>query len=136
MYMSSTMRMEEEEDQGSEDQATPRQRSQNFTIDEDRVLREQFAKYKDFLTSPQSNKVTNKGKQQVWKSIAASVSALGYALRKPVACKTRWKNLSSTAKRVFNEFKCAQNGTTTPTAYRVNHADDRPIEGHNCVQGY
>ena len=45
-------------------------RAKNFSVDEDRVLRENFAKHKDFLSSAQSNKVTNKMKNDVWKSIA------------------------------------------------------------------
>jgi hypothetical protein len=41
------------------------QRSLNFSIDEDRVLRKGFAKHRDSLTSAFSNKVTNKTKKDV-----------------------------------------------------------------------
>ena len=88
-----------------------RDRAKNFSVDEDRVLRENYAKHKDILTSAQSNKVTNKMKNGVWKSIAASVSALGHENRDANACKIRWKNLSSTAKRAFNEYRYSQKVT-------------------------
>ena len=37
-----------------------RQRSMNFSIDEDRVLREGYSKHRTSLTSAFSNKITNK----------------------------------------------------------------------------
>ena len=88
-----------------------RQRSTNFSIDEDRVLREGFSKHREALTSAFSNKVTNKTKKNAWNEIAASVSAVGYSVRDAASCKTRWKNLTTTAKRVFNEHKLLQRGT-------------------------
>ena len=95
----------------ADEKAPRRERSQNFTFDEDRVLREQYTKNQEYLTSPHNNTVTNKGKNDIWKNIAESVSSLGYAVRSDSACRTRWKNLTSTAKQVFNEYKYAQNGT-------------------------
>ena len=91
-----------------EEAPSSRNRSSNFTMDEDRVLQETWAKHKDFLSAPQSNKVTNAGKAKVWESISSTVSSVGYAHRSATSCKTRLKNLTSTAKRVFNEFKNSQ----------------------------
>ena len=53
----------------------------NFSFDEDRVLRECFAKHQEYLTSAHSNKMTNKIKREKWNEIAASVSAIGYCVR-------------------------------------------------------
>ena len=55
----------------------PRQRSTNFSMDEDRVLQEAFAKNHDYLTAAQSNEVTNKGKAKLWNEIAVAVSSVG-----------------------------------------------------------
>ena len=101
----------EVEENALENAPSSRQRSSNFTLDEDRVLQETWAKHKDFLSAPQSNKVTNAGKALVWESISSTVSALGYAHRSATSCKTRIKNLTSTAKRVFNEHKNSQRAT-------------------------
>ena len=57
--------------------STARERSKNFSSDEDRKLREEFTKHAEYLRAPQSNKVTNKGKSDIWNQIADSVSALG-----------------------------------------------------------
>ena len=56
----------EVEENALENAPSSRQRSSNFTLDEDRVLQETWAKHKDFLSAPQSNKVTNAGKAKVW----------------------------------------------------------------------
>ena len=49
-----------------------RERSKNFSTDEDRKLREEFTRHRDYLRAPQSNKVTNQGKAEIWQQIANS----------------------------------------------------------------
>lgn len=85
--------------------STARERSKNFSSDEDRKLREEFTKHAEYLRAPQSNKVTNQGKSDIWKQIADSVTALGHAKRSAAGCKTRWKNICQTAKKTFHEHK-------------------------------
>lgn len=82
-----------------------RERSKNFSLSEDRKLQEEFSKHRNYLTAPQSNKVTNRGKADIWKEIASSITSLGHANRSATTCKNRWKNLSSQAKKVYNEYK-------------------------------
>ena len=108
-YLTGKMEFEDDHNVEVEEEApSSRNRSSNFTMDEDRVLQETWAKHKDFLSAPQSNKVTNAGKAKVWESISSTVSSVGYAHRSATSCKTRLKNLTSTAKRVFNEYKNSQ----------------------------
>ena len=64
-----------------------RERSKNFTLDEDRKLREEFTRYRDYLTAPQSNKVTNRGKTEIWQKIAESRAPWGMPVEKQLPAK-------------------------------------------------
>ena len=86
-------------------------RKKNFTMDEERVLLEEYATRKEYLTSAFNNKVTNNGKNIRWKEITDAVNALGHENRVPTEVKSKWKNMSSKAKATFHSFKKAQKQT-------------------------
>ena len=115
-------------------------RSKNFNIGEDRVLQEGFAKHRDFLTSAQTNKVTKKVKNELWNSLAASVSSLGYENRDATACKVRWKNLSSNAKKgVQRAQKLPERNrwrSTSKTTLFNDSIHHRPLERYHQIQGW
>ena len=82
-----------------------RERKKNFSIDEIRVLREEFEKHQEILTSKFTNTITNKRKTNLWKQITERVNSLGIDSRSLDDIKTKWKNLTSTAKSAHAEHK-------------------------------
>ena len=82
-----------------------RERKKNFTIDETRVLREEFQNNKDVLESKQTNTVTNCRKNTIWKDITAKINSIGIEHRTVEEVKGKWRNICSTAKITWHEYK-------------------------------
>ncbi|XP_068704299.1 uncharacterized protein [Montipora foliosa] len=62
-------------------------------------------KHLETIQSKLTNNVTSKKKQEIWEEITRAVNAVGTANRKVSEVKDKWKNLHSTAKKEFSEFK-------------------------------
>lgn len=86
-------------------------RKKNFSLDEERVLREKYAERKTYLTSSLTNKVTNDGKNSKWKEIADAINALGHEMRTVAEVKSKWKNMASKAKETFHQYRKSQQQT-------------------------
>ncbi|KAL9988924.1 hypothetical protein ACROYT_G003419 [Oculina patagonica] len=82
-----------------------RKRKPNFSVDEISVITESVQKNLETIQSKFTNTVTNKRKNEIWQQITKEVNALGYANREVREVKDKWKNLHSTAKKEFSEFK-------------------------------
>lgn len=82
-----------------------RKRKPNFSVDEISVITESVQRNLETIQSKFTNTVTNKRKNEIWKQITKDVNALGYANREVREVKDKWKNLHSTAKKEFSEFK-------------------------------
>ena len=102
------------------------------------MLREEFTRYRDYLTAPWSNKGITHGKTEIWQKIAKSVSSLGHASRSVIACKTRWRNLSSTARKVFKEHhsetKRTSRGPPHKASFCFHFGYHQPVEQHHIIQ--
>ena len=59
----------------------------------------------DVIQSKLTNNITNKKKSQVWEEITKEVNAVGRANRSVQEIKDKWKNLHSTAKKEFSNYK-------------------------------
>ena len=82
-----------------------RDRKRNFSIDETRILREEFVKNKDVLESKFTNTVTNSKKNYIWKAIVEKINSLGYEMRTVEEVKGKWRNICSSAKCTWNAYK-------------------------------
>ena len=85
--------------------AEKRERKRNFSQDETRILREEFEIHKDILESKLTNTVTNSRKNAIWKSILDKINSLGYEKRIVDEVKNKWRNICSTAKTTWAEYK-------------------------------
>ena len=83
-------------------EAKERKRKPNFSVYEIGVITENVKKHLETIQSKLTNNITNKKKQQVWEEITRAVNAVGTANR---TVKDKWKNLHSTTKKEFSEFK-------------------------------
>ena len=95
----------------SADEDKKQNRKKNFSMDEERVIREKFTEYKDYLTSSFNNKVTNAGKNAKWKEITNAGNALGLESRTATEVKAKWKNMTSKAKETFHQYRKSQKVT-------------------------
>ena len=86
-------------------EAKERKRKPNFSVYEIGVITENVKKHLETIQSKLRNNITNKKKQQVWEEITRAVNAVGTANRTVSEVKDKWKNLHSTAKKEFSEFK-------------------------------
>ena len=96
---------ERESAHGSGNQTKDRKRKQNFSVYEIEVITDNVKKNLDLIQSKLTNAVTNKKKQMLWEEITQAVNAVGTAKRTVTEVKEKWKNLHSTAKKEFAEFK-------------------------------
>ena len=69
------------------------------------MITENVKKHLETIQSKLTNNITNKKKQQVCEEITRAVNAVGTANRTVSEVKDKWKNLHSTAKKEFSEFK-------------------------------
>ena len=76
-------------------------RKPNFSVYEIGVITENVKKHLETIQSKLTNNITNKKKQEVCEEITRAVNAVGTANRTVTEVKDKWKNLRSTAKRVF-----------------------------------
>ena len=86
-------------------EAKERKRKPNFSVYEIGVITENVKKHLETIQSKLTNNVTNKKKQEIWEEITRAVNAVGTANRSVSEVKDKWKNLHSTAKKEFSEFK-------------------------------
>ena len=84
---------------------TKKPRKKNYTIDEERVLREKYAEHKDYLSASFTNIITNKGKKERRQKITDAVDAIGYEIRTVDDIKIKWKNMVTNAKGIYTEHK-------------------------------
>ena len=82
-----------------------RERKRNFSTDEIRILIEEFENHKDVLESKFTNTVTNARKNKIWQSIGEKINSLGHEKRTLAEIKAKWKNICSSAKLSWNDFK-------------------------------
>ena len=82
-----------------------RQRKSNFTIDEVRVIMEEYEANQSILEGKFSPSITNIKKKEVWEEITNKVNALGVAERTITDIQVKWKNMTSNAKLNFNQYK-------------------------------
>ena len=82
-----------------------RKRKPNFSPLEISVITESVKKNIDVIQSKLTNNITNKKKSQVWEEITKEVNAVGRANRSVQEIKDKWKNLHSTAKKEFSNYK-------------------------------
>ncbi|XP_068712952.1 t-SNARE domain-containing protein 1-like [Montipora foliosa] len=82
-----------------------RKRKPNFSPLEISVITESVKKNIDVIQSKLTNNITNKRKSQVWDEITKEVNAVGRANRSIQEIKDKWKNLHSTAKKEFSNYK-------------------------------
>ena len=82
-----------------------RDRKRNFSMDETRILREEFEKNKDVLESKLTNTVTNSRKNEIWKAIVEKINSLGCERRTTEEVKNKWRNICSSAKCTWNTYK-------------------------------
>jgi molecular chaperone DnaK (HSP70) len=85
--------------------AKRKQRKQNFSVSEIAVLTEKVEENISIIQSKFTNAVTNKRKNLIWDVITASVNSVGVDNRTVQEVKDKWKNLQSTAKKVFSGFR-------------------------------
>ena len=85
-------------------EAKERKRKPNFSVYEIGVITENVENV-ETTQSKLTNNITNKKKQEVWEEITRAVNAVGTANRTVTEVKDKWKNLHSTAKKEFSEFK-------------------------------
>ncbi|XP_069114812.1 myb/SANT-like DNA-binding domain-containing protein 4 [Argopecten irradians] len=88
-----------------------RQRGKNFDAEETILLTELVEKNIGLLNSKLTNTITNQRKQTVWVSIAAQVSSLGKSVRTVKDVKTKWSNITTSAKKEFSAHKIYSKGT-------------------------
>ena len=86
-------------------EAKERKRKRNVSVYEIGVIAENVKKHLETIQSKLTNNVTNKKKQEIWEEITRAVNAVGTANRSVSEVKDKWKNLHSTAKKEFSEFK-------------------------------
>lgn len=84
---------------------TKRERKRNFSTDEIRILIEEYENHKDILESKFTNTVTNAKKIKIWKSIEEKLNSLGHERRSLGEIKAKWKNICSSAKSSWNDYK-------------------------------
>lgn len=86
-------------------EAKERKRKPNFSLYEIAVIIENVKKHLETIQSKLTNNVTNKKKQEIWEEITRAVNVVGTANRTVSEVKDKQKNLHSTAKKEFSEFK-------------------------------
>ena len=86
-------------------EAKGRKRKPNFSLYEIGVITENVKKHLETIQSKLTKNITNKKKQEIWEEITRAVNAVGTANRTVSEVKDKWKNLHSTAKKEFPEFK-------------------------------
>ena len=87
------------------DASKKQQRKKNFSADEIRVLIEEYEVKRDIFEGKFSNTLTNIKKKNAWQEVTSKVNALGVDSRTVEEIKIKWKNLCSSAKGSFHEFK-------------------------------
>ena len=83
----------------SGDEKSREPRKHNFSASEVSVLTVQI------LQSKLTNSVTNQKKKNVWTEITAAVNAVGVEKRTVVDVREKWKNLRSSAKKEFTNYR-------------------------------
>ena len=73
----------------------------NFTTRELTIITENVGVNKGILQSKFTDNVTNKTKTETWEAITEKVNAVGVANRTIYEVRQKWKELFSTAKKVF-----------------------------------
>ena len=86
-------------------EARTRKRKPNFSQNEIAVLTEKVLENIDTLQAKLTNIVTNKKKKFQWDEIANAVNVVGHAMRSTQEVREKWKNLQSTAKKEFQQFR-------------------------------
>ena len=81
------------------------QKKKNFSIDEIRLLIEEYENRRDTFEGKFSNTLTNIKKKEAWQEVTSKVNALGVDLRTVEDIKVKWKNLCSGAKGTFHTYK-------------------------------
>ncbi|CAH3173331.1 unnamed protein product [Porites lobata] len=94
-----------EENKMEESEVKERKRKPNFSPLEVSIITESVKKHIDVIQSKLTNNITNKKKSQVWEEITKEVNAVGRANRSVQEIKDKWKNLHSTAKKEFSNYK-------------------------------
>ena len=93
-----------------------KKRSSNLDSSEISLLRQLVEKNLTIIREKQSNALTNKMKQHVWKSITSDINALGLYCRSLGEVKIKWQNPQSQAKKSFadDERHARQTGGGPP----------------------
>ena len=86
-------------------EAKERKQKPNFSVYKIGVITENVKKHLDTIQSKLTKNVTNKKKQEIWEDITRAVNAVRTTNRTVSEAKDKWKNLHSTAKKAFSEFK-------------------------------
>ena len=89
----------------SGDEKSRKPRKHNFSASEVSVLTEKVAQNLQILQSKLTNSVINQKKKNVWTEITAAVNAVGAEKRTVAVVREKWKNLRSSAKKEFTNYR-------------------------------
>lgn len=79
-----------------------RDRKSNFSVLEEQQL---FDSYKARKPSLENPRLPNNLRNDMWETIANEVSGLGWSVRTPKECRTKWQNLHRQAKGEGSVYK-------------------------------
>ena len=104
-------------------------RKHNFSASEIAILTEKVEENLAILQSKLTNTVTNLKKKEVWSQITPAVNAVGVDKRTVTEVREKWKNLHSTAKREFTNFRKESKKTGGgPAPKEISAATSKVIE--------
>ena len=113
----------------SGDEKSRKPRKHNFSASEVSVLTEKVEENLQILQSKLTNSVTNQKKKNVWTEITAAVNAVGVEKRTVAEVREKWKNLHSSAKKEFTNYRKESKRTGGgPAPKRISAATSKVIE--------
>ena len=89
----------------SGDEKSRKPRKHNFSASEVSVLTDKVEENLQILQSKLINSVTNQKKKNVWTEITAAVNAVGVEKRTVAEVRENWKNLHSSGKKEFTNYR-------------------------------
>ena len=78
-----------------------KKRKLNFTVAEIDTLTSKVHENLDVLQSKLTNATTNQRKNKIWDNMTKEINAIGVASRTTSEIKEKWKNLTSSARKMF-----------------------------------
>ena len=113
----------------SADEKSRKPRKYNFSASEVSVLTEKVEENLQILQSKLTNSVTNQKKKNVWTEITAVVNAVGVEKRTVAEVREKWKNLHSSAKKEFTNYRKESKGNGGgPAPKQISAATSKVIE--------